>query len=246
MFGFFEIGFTYLKHQGSKEINCPAQEDLKVAAILTGSHQTSTWLDASNEKTKYLHHAIDFYGSKAVIENLFTALHIPIDSLEYTRTEPTLSLLHPGKSAKIIAKSRDGQIINIGWLGQLHPAHAKEMDLNQETFLFELEIENLKQLHHNPKFETIASLPPINRDLTVDLNKDIDNAAVIKNIEQSATNLKKLELVSIFPLNDTFKSLSYRLTFQNDNDTLKSEEVEKVLNKVRQNLKEKLSASFRT
>lgn len=61
----------------------------------------------------------------------------------------------------------------------------------------------------------------------------------------STSHLKALDLVSIFPLSSELKSLSYRLIFQSDTETFKSEEIEKILNTIRINLKEKLKASFR-
>ncbi len=119
------------------------------------------------------------------------------------------------------------------------------MDLDPQTFLFELNVEALKKLRGKPTFMPVPVLPPIARDLTVDLPVSIENIAVTNCINDAVTNLKNLDLVSIFPLSSESKSLSYRLTFQSDAETFKSEEIEQQLNKVRKSLKEKLNASFR-
>ncbi len=241
----FEMGFAYFKHKTNEKSSSPTQEDLKVSGVLSGTRHLSTWHDASAEKDRNASSKIDFYTVKGIVENLFQSLYIPIDQIRYSRREEPPPLLHPGKVAKITYESLDQPTTDLGWLGQLHPAHVKDMDLDPQTFLFELDVEALKKLRGKSIFTPIAVIPPVVRDLTVDLPSDIENIVVTKYISEAATNLKNLELVSIFPLSSESKSLSYRLTFQSDADTFKSEEIEQLLNKVRKTLKEKLNASFR-
>ncbi len=250
----FEIGYAYFKHQTKEKTSEPAYEQLNVAGILSGNRQLSLWKDASEHasgsNTKSNTSKLNFYDAKGILENLFESLHICNDHINYSKKEPSPSPMHPGQTAHIIysSDSKNGskqEKIEIGWLGQLHPASAKELELDTQTYLFELNVEALNKLRKKPSFQSVSTLPPVMRDLTIDLPQNINNTAVADCVKEVAVNLKKLDLVSIFPLNAEQKSLSYRLTFQSDTETLKSEEIEQVINNIRSKLKEKLNASFR-
>ncbi len=194
----FEMGLTYLKHKTNEKSFCPALEELKVAGLLAGNRQLSTWRDASIGKDANASNKIDFYFGKGIVENLFNSLHIPVDQIKYLREKESISLLHPGKAAKIIYEGLDQQTTHLGWLGQLHPTYIKDIDLQPETFLFELDIDALENLRVKPSFQPVPTLPPVMRDLTVDLPTNIENAAIRQCISEAANYLKNIELVSIF------------------------------------------------
>ncbi len=242
----FELGFTYLTHSTKEKCSEPALEEGKVAGILSGNRQLSLWKDASDNSSnnKSNTNKLNFYDAKGMLENLFQSLHICASAITYAKEEQSPALMHPGQSAHIICATDNGAI-EIGWLGQLHPASVQDLGLDSQTYLFELNIDTLKALRKKPSFEAISTLPAISRDLTVDLSNNTENASVITCVEQAAINLKNIDLVSIFPLDSGKRSLSYRLTFQSNTETLKSEDIEQTMNTIRSKLTEKLNASFR-
>jgi phenylalanyl-tRNA synthetase beta chain len=238
---FFELGYTYQKHTDSNKANqsCPADEALKVAGILVGNPQLGLWAAANAD----LH--TDFFVAKGILENLAVALGIDTNQLAFIGSEQDSSetwLLHPGQKAKIVF-AKDN--IELGWLGQLHPQQALNWDLDPLTYLFELDIEKLKAIRGKPSFRSLPTQLPVTRDLTVDLPQNTNNAAIISCIKDGTKHLQAVDLVSIYPLNNELKSFSYRLAFQSEESTFKSDEIEQIMNNVRAKLKEKLSASFR-
>ena len=95
-------------------------------------------------------------------------------------------------------------------------------------------------------FSEPAQTPSIARDLTADLEITVQQSDVMKAIKNAAgKKLERVDLVSVFDLSETKRSLSYRLIFQDKEETLTNEEVEKRLNKIRNSLTHQLSATFR-
>ncbi len=237
----FELGYAYFKLTGtpkaSKQKNpCPADEKQTLGGAMVGNPQLTLWQTTETQT--------DFYTAKGALQNLFMSLAIPPDHIKYIGAEPASKdswLLHPGQKARIVFDNTT----TLGWLGQLHPQHAQNWDLDPLTYLFELDVETLEQIRTKPTFTAIPTQPPVWRDLTVDVPEHTENIAVIGCIKEAAKYLKDLDLVSLFPLNNGLKSLSYRLVFQNEAETFKSEEIEQIMNNIRKQLKEKLSASFR-
>ena len=244
----FEIGNAYFKHLDNEQIERstpPAHEERKVAGVLSGNRQLSIWRE-QNEKNISSSNSMDFYAVKGMLENLFSSLHIPPSQITYTASPNTPTLLHPGQAAKIThICEKSGASIDIGWLGQLHPALVQNLNFDPATYIFELQIDALDKISHKPRFQSLPTLLPVSRDLTVDLPQETSNASVVSCIKAAATHLSAIDLVSTFSLNNESKSFSYRLTFQSDEETFKGEEIEKIMNNIRALLKEKLSASFR-
>jgi phenylalanyl-tRNA synthetase beta subunit len=207
---------------------------------------------------------LDFFALKAIVENLLDHLHVNRNKVRYSGKGSSLAFFHPAKSAKIIyelapqAMSSNGSgptkqsepveadLIELGVLGQIHPAIANGADLAEETYLFQLKVDALKRAQEIRKYEAISAAPVVWRDLTVDLPKTVEHAAVSSCINALALPyFKFLELISIFDLNDQDRSLSYRLTFQHPEQTLRNEDVDAQLNSIRAALRSELQASFR-
>jgi len=213
--------------------------------------------------------SIDFYQAKGIIENLFNKLRFNPKQgrLWFTPDESAPPVMHPSKSARIffdldnpnfdqmISQSQDRRTFqsygpeNIGWLGEIHPSLADSLKLDSHTYLFELDMATLAQHHELPAFQPFATSPAVSRDLTIDiptLSKHATHSVVVDCIEQAVDcNLVGIELMSIFGLNDTHNSLSYRLTFQSPEETMRSDQVDQFLVDIRCALSQKLGASFR-
>ena len=243
-----------------------AFEEQMVSAIIVGEPSLSNWLDGKVTFNDDLH-SLDmrpFYIIKGIAETLATNLRVSTCALKFESdwSEKTDShgWLHPGRSARIVyspdesatdkdqgkKKGRKGNPTVIGYIGELHPALADEFKLTGRAAVMELSVQSLKESMACASFAEIFVTPSMQRDLTVDLARDVKNLDVQECIKSAGDEtLQDVELVSIFALSDKTKSLSYRLTFQHPSQTLTAAAVDSVMAKIREGLSSKLQAEFR-
>ncbi len=254
-------------------------ETLKVSGIMTGYPSLSIWTDVKpahednhEEKviatnttvvTEHQHSRIDYYEAKGIIENLFTRLRIDKTSLTFGTATNAPPVMHPSKTAQIFCTptnlvetnankpAHPKENIFLGWLGEIHPHHAKELGLDEASYLFELDMEALRTLRQKPAFIPVATSPVVARDLTIDLpvlasHDNLLHASIASCISKAAgPYFKAADLISKFALSRELESFSYRITFQHPDQTLKSEEVDSYLKSVRAALTSAFNASFR-
>src|SRR5699024_8740293 len=132
---------------------------------LTGSWITHPWQGEAK--------AVDFYVVKGIIEGLFHHINRRI-SFE----QSTLEGMHPGRCATLKV---DG--VTVGFMGQVHPAYAKEHDL-KDTYVFDINMEYLldttKMVHF---YETIPKHPSVLRDIAFVVDKEVVAGSIQSEIE---------------------------------------------------------------
>ncbi len=245
-----------------------AFEEQMVSAIIVGEAALSNWLDGKVTFNDDLHslEMRPFFVMKGIVETLAANLRISPCSLKYEadwqEKSDSHSWLHPGRSARIVfappetqsaaekdqnkKKGRKGNPIVIGYIGELHPALADEFKLSGRAAVMELSVQSLKESIAAVSFAEIFVTPSMQRDLTVDVPREVKNQDVQECIKATGDEtLQEVEIVSIFALSDKTKSLSYRLTFQHPSQTLTAAAVDGVMAKIRDALKAKLQAEFR-
>ena len=243
-----------------------AFEEQLVSAIIVGEPTQSVWLDGKVTFNDDLHN-LDmrtFFLMKGIAEMLIGNLRISCCALKYERDwqdkADTHAWLHPGRSARIVfappeaasdkdqgkKKGRKNNPLVLGYIGELHPALADEFKLSGRAAVMELNVQSLKESISSSSFAEIFVTPSMQRDLTVDLPRDVKNQDVQDCIKATGDEtLRDVELVSLFALSDKTKSLSYRLTFQHPAQTLTAAAVDGVMAKIREALSSKLQAEFR-
>ncbi len=264
----FEVGRAYLKTKDLKErlggnestawtAGRVVDEPLKVAGILTGMRVLSPWTDqggtsGESPPSQNLPQAPDFYLAKGVVENIILHLDINANRLQFVAAPNAPDCFHPGRTAQVVAMATSQQNgsqaphLPLGYVGEIHPKVAKDLGLDPQTYLFEMDVDLLRGLRQVTSFTPVPTSPAVSRDLTIDLPKGVNQSAVSSCIKASAgENFKSLELISTFALSAETKSLSYRLTFQHAEQTLKNEETDAQLTAIRKRLTEALGASFR-
>lgn len=236
------------KHTGTYEESC-------LAAIICGNAQLSSWTEKEkNEDSLYFH-------IKGMLENLCRTLRISDKSIQFVRTEDLPAWFHPGRSAACLISSSNApetlekkngkeksQALLLGYLGEIHPRIADLYRLGKKAAIMELSVSALEKALAalRVSFQEIYSTPVSNRDLTVDLDNNVNQQEVENIIYQCGKGiLRKVELVSVFSLSSSQKSLSYRLSFQHASETLTNESLEEVLLVMREKLSQKLNANFR-
>ena len=131
---------------------------------------------------------------------------------------------HPNQTAVVVMNNQ-----SVGFIGRLHPqlqqdiaveVHACEIDL---AVLDEIEVGFVKP-HTQSKF------PPSSRDLSFWV-KTTDCAGILKSqITAQSDLLTKVDVVDdYFSTQDNQRSLTFRLTFQSFNKTLKDKEIDKII-----------------
>ncbi len=97
-----------------------------LAGLLTGKLTDDLWGSRQN---------VDFYTLKGCLENIF--LDLKLNNCKYNSSvhEP---FLHPGKSCGIYLDDR-----KIGFLGEIHPDVLEKIDLKNNVYVFEINLDIL-------------------------------------------------------------------------------------------------------
>jgi phenylalanyl-tRNA synthetase beta chain len=201
----------------------------KVSGAICGSITDEQWGQGSRE--------VDFYDLKADVDALFGAE----SAIEYrAQSHPAL---HPGQSAAIC---RNGAAI--GWLGALHPQAVADLDLNKTVYVFELDLEAVRQ-SHLPAFRPLSKFPEVRRDLAI----LIDEAVSARDIEDcirasSSEILQEVRLFDIYTgkgVDKGLKSVAFGLILQDFSRTLTDHDIDSAVESVVSALNKNFAATLR-
>ncbi|MGY3766077.1 phenylalanine--tRNA ligase subunit beta [Vagococcus vulneris] len=209
-------------------------ETKHVALAVAGEWQTNEW----NTQTV----SVDFFTLKGIVEDLLSILGMS-RRVRFVATTKYKDL-HPGRTAEIIVDN-----IVVGFIGQVHPTVAKEMDLI-DTYVSELDLEVLCELSTKQiTFKEVTKYPSIKRDMALLVDKSVTNQQIIDVIISKAGRfLKDIHLFDVYEgenLGSGKKSLAYSLIYQNEEATLVDEEVTSSVEKVTAALISELSIEVR-
>ena len=224
---FFETGLSFVGHSVSELVQTPS-----IALVAVGN----IW-----DEQVYQNRALDFYDLKHDIEQLLPAL-IDTSRVRYERSE--LAFLHPGQSAKLYIDEH-----YVGWLGQLHPNTAKQLDL-PATWVAQLSLAPLLTLAREQKSITTPSkFPQVRRDIAILVNSEISLQTLESTIRAAAGELLiDLWLFDVYQganVPDGQRSLAFALIWQDDSQTLSDEAVRMVTDQVVTALRKQHNAQLR-
>lgn len=181
---------------------------------------------------------VDFYDLKGDLESLFDISGV---KAEFRAGEHVA--LHPGQTAEVLLHGESAGVI-----GALHPAIAKELDLNKPVFLFELSLDAVTRAL-KPTFNPLSKFPEVSRDLAIIVDKDAIWSELEKEIRVKAGNyLKNLKVFDVYSgegIDPQRKSLAFNLTFQHPSRTLNEEEITASVNDVLKHLEARFNAKLR-
>lgn len=228
----FEISKVFLK-SNLKETNLP-EEATKLAVLISGKANIKNW----NNSERFF----DFYDLKGILEYLFEKFKCK-DRLLVSNNE--YKFFHPVISGNI---NFDDE--SIGVIGKMHPQLINAMDIKQDVFYFELDLDKfIKKSKKEKKFNPIPQFPSISIDLAVVIDENIASLEVEKEIYKNGGKiLRNLRLFDFYKgkqVEDGKKSLAYSLEFRADDRTLKDVEVEIISKRIIENLDKKLGAKLR-
>lgn len=182
----------------------------------------------------------DFFDIKADVEAVLQLTGTP-ESFQFVPTRHPA--LHPGQAAAV---EREGQ--PVGLLGALHPAIAKGLKAPGRVLVFELRLAGIES-GHVPNFQPLSKFPAVRRDIAVVLDESVPAAEVRNCVGQAGTDvLKNLEFFDLYRgegIDSGKKSLALGLTFQHAERTLADDEVDGLVGRVIDSLRERFGAVLR-
>ncbi len=219
----FEIGRTHRQKGDTIE------EPSTLGILLCGKEEPHFWGRKSRP--------IDFFTLKGKIESILLPLRVA--RVEYVSTE--LPFLHPGRQASLFIDS-----IEMGFLGEIHPAILRRLDTPQKAFFAELNLQKL--MKHRSCQKTMQPLPVYpcsKRDWTVTLPKTLPVADVFHLFQEAPSRLlEKISLADIYEsekIGEDRHNLTFHMVYRDSKKTVSQEVVEKehqrLLTYVQQQLK---------
>jgi phenylalanyl-tRNA synthetase beta chain len=146
--------------------------------------------------------------------------------------------LHPGMQASI----KMGRSV-VGFFGVVHPTIREACDLRDEAFYGEFDLRLVYKLMSKVEAPAVSDLPPISRDLTLKIDLKEQAGRVLRILhELNLESVAEALIIDDFrKQEESFRRVTYRVTFQRADRTLKHEEVDAAMSTLLETLKSKHS-----
>ncbi len=189
----------------------------------------------------------NFFTLKGMVTRLLERLGI--ETLDFT-AESEYGTYHPGRCARIATTDKNGEPVELGIMGEIHPDVAENFGIGTRAYVAELFFDLIVELsekeiqyHQPPKY------PSTSRDVAMIVDEELQ-VGDIKKIIESAGNeiLREVKLFDVYrgkQVEEGKKSVAFSLTYRSDERTLTDEEVDAVQNQILTVLKDKCSAVIR-
>ena len=247
----FEIGRVYLAAPGQEAAATdPAtiEERLLLGGIVCGERRSELWSSSGQPRPP------SYFEARGLLQAGLQSLGLALEdrpALEQGVVgAPPADLLHPGRSAQLVFEGRP-----LGWFGQLHPARARELDLSDESYLFELPLAPLlaaaiRPRRWQPSFTPFATVPPSERDLALVVSRSLTAAELLAAIRKAGKPLlEQAELLDRYEgaqVEAGYCSQAFRLRYRAPDRTLTDGEVDAAHQKVVASLESRFGAKLRS
>ncbi|MDJ1182368.1 phenylalanine--tRNA ligase subunit beta [Roseofilum casamattae] len=266
------LAFQYNLEQGNGPLNCfeigrvfwreedGFMEADSVAGIIAAT-SVGNWMRSGKTAS------LSWYEAKGLLECVFDRLGLSVtpgqlsamtaqSRVEYQPHQQDRRF-HPGRTASLWLQGE-----RLGTFGQLHPQLRQELDLPDEIYGFELDLEViLSALEQEEKLQPIyqgySTYPGSDRDLAFFANSEISAAelekvmvtAAAKGQPKGSSLLESVELFDRYQgenVPEGQRSLAFRLVYRASDRTLSDSDVEPIHQRVREALAEKFSVTLRS
>ena len=208
----------------------------KIGGLAYGPFVPEQWANATR--------AVDFFDVKGDLERVLDPLHFITEAAKHPA-------LHPGRCAQVILKAGKNNIA-IGWIGELHPGLQQTYELPQAPVLFELDLGPIRELGL-PVPEELSKFPVVQRDLAVVVKQNVSAQSLLDAMEASKQHfVRAIELFDEFKpkagsssMADDEKSLAFRVTLLNPNETLQDPQIDAVMASLLAAVEKKCAARLR-
>ena len=221
----FEIGNTFTLKNSKK-----VKENKTIGGLLQGSAAINNWKEQSRE--------ISFYDLKGVVLDLLSQFKV-----DYSSSDSSVDFLHPGMSSSILLNNKE-----VGFMGSLHPKFLENLGFKQDIFVFSFEVENLKDKSLT-SFKQFSKFPSTSRDLAFLISKETSAASIQKIIESSAGDFfKGIKIFDVYQgkgIPEDKKSIALSVSWQSMEQTLVDSDIDNVIEKIVNSVKEELDGELR-
>lgn len=230
----FEIGHVYEKKSDTINSFSDFEETEVLLIALSGFTNEVSWYEKERK--------FDFYDLKGIINSLLTKLSLE-EKIEHSYSDSGNKIYDFGFSILNSEKQ-----IGIG--GKVSKNDLKKYDLEQDVFIFEIKIEELKQIQQKEKkFKELLRFPKVIRDAAFILDEQILFGEIQNFVRKLKLNfLKNVEIFDIFKSEQVGfnkKSLALRFEFFDEAKTLTEDEIEKEFSKIINDIKKQFNAELR-
>jgi phenylalanyl-tRNA synthetase beta chain len=208
----FEIGRVFF-HRRDGEL--PREKNV-LGCLISGLLDNNIWLSKIS---------VDFYDLKGCVENIFDGLKIL--NAEF-RSDCRDNFLHPGKSCGIYVGEQ-----YIGFLGEVHPDVLLKLDLKNNAYVFEIDIDILTEFFSGEVcYKDLPRFPSVIRDVAFVIDEGMEADKMLNIARDMGKEL--LEKVSVFDvysgksITQGKKSLGLRFVYRAPERTLTDDEVSQV------------------
>lgn len=177
----------------------------------------------------------DFFTLKGVLEDVFKDLGLGGTS-EYVPTKEH-SFMHPGRQADVLVGGTKA-----AYIGQMHPQAVENYGMKGEVYVAVIDMPILtEQATFDRKYTGVAKFPAMKRDLSMVMKKEIFVGQIEKIFrDKGGTLLEGFELFDVYEgdqIQKGCKSVAYSLTFRAQDRTLEEAEINKIVDKILEELK---------
>ena len=215
----FEMGRVFIDR---KREELPEERNM-LAGLLTGATTDNLWGNKVNA---------DFYDLKGCLENIFYDFKLTNCQYLSSISEP---FLHPGKSCGIYIGE-----VSVGYMGQVHPDVLERMDLKNNAYVFQINLDILaNQVNNIIQYKEISKFPAVTRDVAflipaeMETNYMVD--IVLRQNEELLENVVIFDIYAGKGIAEGMKSLGLRFSYRSMDRTLTDVEVNSIHDKIVQN-----------
>ena len=212
----FEVGATYQSLQKN-----PPDEDMCLGMIWPGA-QFNHWKDSKE---------YDFFDSKGDIDSFFDYLNLPVHS--YSEID---------KKGFDVCYAIKVKNLELGYIGIVNSKVLKQSDVRNNIIYAELSIIKLDEiLMKKNKFEEPSVYPSVERDISVLVSNQYNAKKLTDAIKKAGGKfLNEVYLFDVYADNSfskDMKSYAFKMIFQSKSNTLKDSEVDVLIDKIINKLK---------
>ena len=197
-----------------------------------------------DDKLKHISMKTDFYVIKGLILQLLSSLGFEMGRVSIKENTLDTKHFHPYQSAVLMM---DNKVLAI--FGKLHPAYLKTMKL-EDVYYGEIMLDVLAQATPaKVKAPVLSKYPSVSRDISLMVKEDVKAADMIALIKKSGGRIvKKSEVFDVYQgehIEKGYKSVSLKIVYEDNEKTLKTEDVNNIHNKVLNDLLSRFEATQR-
>ena len=235
---FFEFGNCYHYSPEKKNDEDPIKaytEEMHLGIWTTGKRVEGSWAHA-DEKTS-------FYELKAYVLNIFTRLGVNPGIVVSETSDNNIF----GKALAL--KARSGKVLCE--MGTVCHKLLKKMDIDQDVFFADINWDNVMRAikKNEVLYHDISKFPSVSRDLALLIDKSVEFEQIEQIAHQTEKKLlKSVELFDVYEgknLPEGKKSYAVNFILQDETKTLNDKQIEAIMTKLINNLKQKLGAELR-